>query len=148
MNIVGTPEKIVTRSAWISRIASAGSKTSITTWVEPARQLAATHGIYLEGLGGTQDGVIGARDWAELQGVVGAPGSCEAFARKWKDLTGRGHRLRVRMRQHALSAVNDVPAVPGSAPGTIFAACTAGLNARRRTSGSLRARVGRGHSPT
>jgi hypothetical protein len=41
MNIVGTPEKIVTRSAWMSRIASAGSKTSITTWVEPARQLAA-----------------------------------------------------------------------------------------------------------
>ena len=25
-----------------------------------ARQLAASHGIYLEGLGGTQDGVIGA----------------------------------------------------------------------------------------
>jgi hypothetical protein len=42
MNIVGTPEKIVTRSCSISRMASAGSKTSITTWVDPARQLAAT----------------------------------------------------------------------------------------------------------
>ena len=41
MNMVGTPEKIVTRSASMSRIASAGSKTSISTWVEPARQLAA-----------------------------------------------------------------------------------------------------------
>ena len=55
------------------------------------------------------------RDWPELQGVVGAPGGCDAFARKWKDLTGRGHRLRVRMRQHALSVVNDVPAAPGGA---------------------------------
>ena len=42
MNMVGTPEKIVTRSASMSRIASSGSKTSITTWVEPTRQLAAT----------------------------------------------------------------------------------------------------------
>jgi hypothetical protein len=43
-----------------------------------------------------------ARDWPGLQGVIGAPAGCEAFAGKWKDLTGRGHRLRVRMRQHAL----------------------------------------------
>ena len=41
MNMVGTPENTVTRSASISRIASAGSKTSMSTWVEPARQLAA-----------------------------------------------------------------------------------------------------------
>lgn len=56
-----------------------------------------------------------ARNWQKLQGVIGAPAGCEAFARKWKDLTGRGHRLRVRMRQHALSAVNDVPTVSGRA---------------------------------
>ncbi len=40
MNIVGTPEKIVTRSSWIRRMAASGSKTSISTWVEPARVLA------------------------------------------------------------------------------------------------------------
>jgi predicted GNAT family acetyltransferase len=56
-----------------------------------------------------------ARDWPELQGVIGAPAGCEAFARKWKDLTGRGHRLRVRMRQHVLTTVNDVPTAPGGA---------------------------------
>ncbi len=42
MNMVGTPEKIVTRSASIRRIASSGSKTSMSTWAEPTRQLAAT----------------------------------------------------------------------------------------------------------
>jgi len=31
MNIVGTPEKIVTRSRSMSRNASSGSKTSMTT---------------------------------------------------------------------------------------------------------------------
>ena len=53
-------------------------------------------------------------DWPGLQGVVGAPAGCEAFARKWQELTGRAHRLRVRMRQHTLAAVNDVPAAPGT----------------------------------
>ena len=41
MNMVGTPEKIVTRSVSMSRIASSGSKTSIRTCVEPTRQFAA-----------------------------------------------------------------------------------------------------------
>ena len=41
MNIVGTPENTVTRSASMSRMASAGSNTSMSTWVDPARQLAA-----------------------------------------------------------------------------------------------------------
>jgi len=41
MNMVGTPEKIVTRSASMRRIASSGSNTSMTTWVDPTRQLAA-----------------------------------------------------------------------------------------------------------
>ncbi len=35
-----------------------------------------------------------ARDWPGLQGVVGALAGCEAFARRWRELTGRGHALR------------------------------------------------------
>jgi predicted GNAT family acetyltransferase len=54
-------------------------------------------------------------DWPDLHGVVGAPAGCEAFAGKWQELTGRGHRLRVRMRQHALTVVSDVPTAPGTA---------------------------------
>ena len=49
-----------------------------------------------------------------LQGVVGAHPATEAFAQRWHALTGRPHRLRVRLRQHALVAVNDVPAAPGA----------------------------------
>jgi len=56
-----------------------------------------------------------APDWPKLQGVVGAPSGCDAFARKWRELTGRGCRLRVRLRQHVLTAVNDVPRAPGAA---------------------------------
>ena len=55
-----------------------------------------------------------ARDWPELQGVVGAPAGCDAFVRTWHELTGRVHRLRVRLRQHALTAVSDVPSAPGA----------------------------------
>ena len=55
-----------------------------------------------------------AHDWPGLQGVVGAAAGCDAFVRKWKDLTGRASRLRVRMRQHTLVAVNEVPAAPGT----------------------------------
>jgi len=55
-----------------------------------------------------------ARDWPGLQGVMGAPAGCHAFAERWRDLTGRGHRLRVRLRQHALTTVNAVPSAPGA----------------------------------
>ena len=55
-----------------------------------------------------------ARDWPELQGVMGAASGCEAFARRWFDLTGRAHQLRVRLRQHVLTAVNDVPTARGA----------------------------------
>jgi predicted GNAT family acetyltransferase len=55
-----------------------------------------------------------ARDWPELQGVMGAASGCEAFSRRWFDLTGRVHRLRVRLRQHALTAVNAVPSPRGT----------------------------------
>jgi predicted GNAT family acetyltransferase len=54
-----------------------------------------------------------APDWPELQGVVGAQAACEAFARRWKVSTGRVHSLRAHMRQHALTAVADVPVAFG-----------------------------------
>jgi predicted GNAT family acetyltransferase len=50
-----------------------------------------------------------------LQGVTGAAPGCDAFARAWRELTGRVHVLRVRMRQHTLTVVNDVPTAPGYA---------------------------------
>jgi len=56
-----------------------------------------------------------AAEWPELQGVMGAAPACDAFARKWKELTGRDCRLRVRLRQHALTTVSDVPQSPGAA---------------------------------
>jgi predicted GNAT family acetyltransferase len=55
-----------------------------------------------------------APDWPELQGVVGALDASEAFARQWRDLTGRRHVLRIHMRQHALSAIAEVPSAPGA----------------------------------
>ena len=56
-----------------------------------------------------------ARDWPQLQGVTGSAAGCEAFARTWRELTGRVHVLRVRTRQHTLTSVNRVPAAPGRA---------------------------------
>jgi predicted GNAT family acetyltransferase len=55
-----------------------------------------------------------AQEWPDLQGVMGAAPGCDAFARKWKELTGRDCRLRVRLRQHVLTAVSDVPIAPGA----------------------------------
>ena len=55
-----------------------------------------------------------APDWPQLQGVMGAAAGCEAFTRIWQELTGRACRLRVRLRQHMLVAVNEVPAAPGA----------------------------------
>lgn len=56
-----------------------------------------------------------ARDCPSLQGVVGAPAGCAAFAWRWHELTGRGHGLRLRLRQYALTAVSSVPRSPGVA---------------------------------
>jgi predicted GNAT family acetyltransferase len=56
-----------------------------------------------------------AADWPKLQGVVGAPAGCDAFTEKWKELTGHGCRLRVRLRQHVLTAVKSVPEASGAA---------------------------------
>lgn len=54
-----------------------------------------------------------ADDWPQLQGVVGSVQGCIAFARRWRERTGRPHRLALRLRQHRLTAVRPVPAVPG-----------------------------------
>jgi predicted GNAT family acetyltransferase len=71
---------------------------------------------------GESDGVASAAfasdlaaEWPDLQGVMGAAPACDAFVRKWKELTGRECRLRVRLRQHALTSVSDVPQSPGAA---------------------------------
>jgi predicted GNAT family acetyltransferase len=50
----------------------------------------------------------------ELQGVMGALDPAQAFARRWRELTGRAHALRVQLRQHLLTEVADVPAAPGA----------------------------------
>ncbi len=55
-----------------------------------------------------------AQDGPGLQGVMGALPAAEAFAQRWHELTGRTRRLRVRLRQHALATVNEVPAAPGA----------------------------------
>ncbi len=55
-----------------------------------------------------------ALDSPHVQGVVGAPPAAEAFAERWQQLTERTRRLRVRLRQHALVAVSDVPAARGT----------------------------------
>jgi predicted GNAT family acetyltransferase len=55
-----------------------------------------------------------APDWPKLQGVVGALPACEAFARRWREITGREHALRVQLRQHMLTAVAPVPAAHGA----------------------------------
>jgi len=50
-----------------------------------------------------------------LQGVVGTLPACEAFARAWRDLSGRGHALRVHLRNHKLTRVEAVPRPSGEA---------------------------------
>lgn len=55
-----------------------------------------------------------ARDWPLLQGVVGAIDPSEAFAWRWHELTGRGHVLRARLRQHVLHDVAVVPEAAGA----------------------------------
>jgi len=52
---------------------------------------------------------------ATLQGVVGIQSACDAFARRWRELTGQAHRLRVQLRNHKLTRVETVPRPPGAA---------------------------------
>ena len=51
--------------------------------------------------------------WPELSGVVGALDACEAFARVWRERTGRLHWLRFHLRHHQLTEVSPVPGVAG-----------------------------------
>ena len=55
-----------------------------------------------------------APEWPALQGVMGVPAACEAFARVWRAATGRGYARRAHLRQHMLTAVADVPTAPGA----------------------------------
>lgn len=55
-----------------------------------------------------------ATDFLGLQGVMGASVPARAFARRWRDHTGRAHVLRVHLRQHMLTAVAEEPAAPGA----------------------------------
>jgi GNAT superfamily N-acetyltransferase len=55
-----------------------------------------------------------AEAWPGLPGVVAAPVPCAAFARVWRERTGRAPVLRFRMRHHRLTEVAAVPAVAGT----------------------------------
>jgi predicted GNAT family acetyltransferase len=48
-----------------------------------------------------------------LQGVVGALPACEAFARAWRERTGRAHALRCHLRHHMLTELAAVPRAAG-----------------------------------
>jgi len=50
-----------------------------------------------------------------LQGVVGLQSACEAFALRWRALTGRAHAIRVQLRNHKLTRVDAVPRPSGKA---------------------------------
>jgi len=52
---------------------------------------------------------------ATLQGVVGIQSACDAFAQRWRALTGRAHQLRVKLRNHKLMRVETVPRPSGAA---------------------------------
>jgi predicted GNAT family acetyltransferase len=45
---------------------------------------------------------------ATLQGVVGIQTACDAFAQRWRELTGHAHQLRVQLRNHKLTHVDAV----------------------------------------
>jgi len=61
--------------------------------------------------------IFAARDAmpAALQGVAGAMAACDAFARTWQTLTGRGRALRFHMRNHKLTQVETVAPPAGAA---------------------------------
>ena len=55
-----------------------------------------------------------AEEHPKLEGVVGKLSACEAFAQRWRSLTGRAHRLRFHMRDHRLRKLIAPSAVGGS----------------------------------
>ena len=48
------------------------------------------------------------------RGVVGMRPACDAFAHRWRTLTGRPHVMRVQLRNHKLTRVEPVPRPSGS----------------------------------
>jgi predicted GNAT family acetyltransferase len=58
-----------------------------------------------------------------LQGVVGALPACEAFARAWRERTGRAHALRFHLRHHILTQVARVPPAVGAPRVAVGADC-------------------------
>lgn len=105
----------------MKRVPRAGERAYLATWSGGAALGAAIQrdeGPVL--IGASDPGAARAfaddlvRDHSGLQGVMGAPAGCDAFAGRWRELTGRGNRLRVRLRQHVLTAVNTVRAAPGA----------------------------------
>jgi len=50
-----------------------------------------------------------------LRGVVGIRSACDAFAHRWRALTGRSHQMRVQLRNHKLTRVEAVPRPSGGA---------------------------------
>jgi uncharacterized protein len=46
--------------------------------------------------------------------IVGPRESCEAFAHRWRELTGCAHELRFHLRHFALTATPSLPRVPGT----------------------------------
>jgi ribosomal protein S18 acetylase RimI-like enzyme len=56
-----------------------------------------------------------ARDMHDLQGIVGGLAACEAFARRWRTMTGRVHTLRFHLRDYALTAMPPPASRPGAA---------------------------------
>ena len=57
---------------------------------------------------------IAAARQVTLQGVVGIRSACDAFAQRWRTLTGRAHQLRVQLRNHRLTRVEAVPRPAGA----------------------------------
>ena len=49
------------------------------------------------------------------RGVVGLRPACDAFAHRWRTLTGRTHVMRVQLRNHKLTRVDAVPRPSGTA---------------------------------
>jgi RimJ/RimL family protein N-acetyltransferase len=49
------------------------------------------------------------------RGVVGLRPACDAFADRWRTLTGRTHVMRVQLRNHKLTRVDAVPRPSGAA---------------------------------
>jgi uncharacterized protein len=52
---------------------------------------------------------------APLQGVIGLRSACDAFAQRWRALTGRAHQVRVQLRNHKLTRVAAVLRPAGTA---------------------------------